>query len=94
MDNQLDPQVVNLAKAILQSESGGDYSIAGKSGEHGAYQFTKDTWNAEAPKYGINTSLQQATPEQQNAVHGVQQDVRDMRAGWSAAAKQRDVEHV
>jgi len=92
MDNQLDPQVVNLAKAIRQSESGGDYSIAGKSGEHGAYQFTKDTWNAEAPKYGINTSLQQATPEQQNAVAYNQikawkdqgKDVTQIASMWNA----------
>lgn len=68
MANQLDPSVVNLAKAIRQQESGGDFTVKGKSGEYGGYQFTPDTWNAVAPKYGINTSLDQATPEQQNAV--------------------------
>lgn len=68
MDNQLDPTVVNLAKAIRQTETGGDYSAKGKSGESGGYQFTDPTWNAEAPKYGINVPLSQATPEQQNAV--------------------------
>lgn len=64
----LDPTVVNLAKAIRQTESGGDFSATGKSGEHGAYQFTPDTWNAVAPKYGINVPIDKATPEQQNAV--------------------------
>lgn len=68
MENTLDPQVVNLAKAIRQSESGGDFKAKGKSGEHGAYQFTEDTWNGEAPKYGIKVPLKEATPEQQNAV--------------------------
>ena len=65
---QLDPQVVNLAKAIRQTESGGDFSVKGKSGEYGAYQFTPNTWNSQASKYGINTTLDKATPEQQNAV--------------------------
>lgn len=69
MDNQLDPSVVNLAKAIRQSESGGNFNApVGKAGERGAYQFTKDTWNASASKYGITTPIEQSTPEQQNAV--------------------------
>lgn len=68
MENQLDQSVVNLAKAIRQTESGGNFTAKGKSGEHGAYQFTPDTWNAQAPKYGINVPIEKATPEQQNAV--------------------------
>lgn len=68
MNNQLDPQVVNLAKAIRQTESGGNFSAQGKSGEMGGYQFTPDTWNASAPQYGITSSLKDATPEEQNAV--------------------------
>lgn len=66
--SNLDPQIVNLAKAIRQTESNGDFSAKGKSGEYGAYQFMPDTWNATAPKYGVNVPLQQATPEQQNEV--------------------------
>lgn len=66
--SQLDPTVVNLAKAIRQTETGGDFSATGKSGEYGAYQFTNDTWNKEAPKYGVTVPLSQATPGQQNAV--------------------------
>lgn len=64
----LDPQVVNLARAIRQTESGGDFNAKGASGEHGAYQFTNDTWNAQSSKFGINVPLNKATPEQQNAV--------------------------
>lgn len=66
--NELDPQAVNLAKAIRQTESGGDFKARGKSGEYGAYQFTPDTWNKTAPKYGVNVPLDQATPEHQNEV--------------------------
>lgn len=64
----LDPQVVNLAKAIRQTESGGNFQAKGKSGEYGAYQFTEPTWNNTAKKYGVNVGLNQATPEQQNEV--------------------------
>lgn len=68
MNNQLDPTVVNLAKAIRQTESGGDFAAKGKSGEYGAYQYTPDTWNADAAKYGVNAPLESATPQQQNEV--------------------------
>lgn len=68
MNKELDQDVVNLAKAIRQTESGGDFSAKGKSGEHGGYQYTPSTWDAVAPKYGIKSKLDQATPEEQNAV--------------------------
>lgn len=71
MDNQnqqLDPTVVNLAKAIRQSESGGDFSAKGASGEQGGYQFTQPTWDTYSKEFGINVPLNNATPEQQNAV--------------------------
>lgn len=64
----LDPTLVNLAKAIRQTESGGDFNAKGKSGESGAYQFTDPTWNAEASQFGVNVPLEQATPEEQNEV--------------------------
>jgi len=64
----LDPQVVNLAKAIRQTESGGNYSATSKDGSYGAYQFLQSTWNNTAQKYGISASWKDATPEQQNAV--------------------------
>ncbi len=68
MNPQLDPTIVNLAKAIRQTESGGDFAAKGKSGEHGAYQYTPTTWQTDAAKYGVNAPLEQATPQQQNEV--------------------------
>jgi hypothetical protein len=68
MNNQLDPQAVNLAKAIRQTESQGNFQAKGKSGEYGAYQYLPETWNSRATKYGVNVPLEQATPEQQNEV--------------------------
>jgi hypothetical protein len=65
----LDPQVVNLAKAIRQVESGGNYQAKGGSGEHGAYQWMPSTWASDSQKYlGQNIPLEQSTPEQQNEV--------------------------
>lgn len=65
----LDPEIVNLTKAIRQTESGGNYTANGASGEHGAYQFTAPTWAALSQKYlGTNIPLKSATPEQQNEV--------------------------
>lgn len=67
----LDPQIVNLAKAIRQTETGGaasPFTAIGKSGEYGAYQFMPSTWDATAPKFGVNVPLSQATPDQQNQV--------------------------
>lgn len=66
--NQLDTDAVNLAKAIRQTESGGNFTAKGKSGEYGAYQFTEPTWNNYASKHGVNVRLTDATPEQQNEV--------------------------
>lgn len=64
----LDPQSVNLAKSIRQTESGGNFQAKGKSGEYGAYQWEPNTWTAESSSAGINVPLDQATPEQQNEV--------------------------
>ena len=66
--SSLDPQVVNLAKAIRQSESGGNFTAPGKSGEYGAYQYTPATWAKDSASAGVNVPLKQATPEQQNEV--------------------------
>lgn len=66
--SSLDPGAVNLAKAIRQVESKGNFTAKGKSGEHGAYQFMPDTWKAYSAEAGINVPLEQATPEQQNEV--------------------------
>ena len=66
----LDQGVVNLAKAIRSTETtlDGNFTAPGASGEYGAYQFMPSTWQGLAPKYGVNTPLQQSTPQEQNAV--------------------------
>lgn len=64
----LDPKIVNLAQAIRQTESQGNFAAKGASGEYGAYQFMPDTWNGNAPRFGVNVPLDQATPAQQNEV--------------------------
>jgi hypothetical protein len=67
MPNELDNDVVNLAKAIRQKESGGRFDARGASGEAGAYQFTKPTWQKSAQKY-IGNANAPLTPENQNKV--------------------------
>lgn len=66
--SQLDPQAVMLAKAIRQTESGGNFSAKGKSGEFGAYQYTAPTWSKDAAAAGVSTPLDEATKEDQNKV--------------------------
>lgn len=63
---QLDPQAVMLAKAIRQSESGGKFDAQGKSGEYGAYQYTKPTWDKLKSKYGLQSEFGAMSPEDQN----------------------------
>jgi len=67
----MDEQAVNLAKAIRQHESGGDFAIKGKSAEYGAYQWTPGTWEQHSkeilgtvPKF----ASEKMTPAVQNAV--------------------------
>ena len=65
----LDPQVKALTKAIRESEGyKGDPHIKGASGEWGAYQFTKDTWDAYAREAGVSSPWGQASLEDQNKV--------------------------
>lgn len=66
--NALDPQAVNLAKAIRQTESGGNPTAKGKSGEYGAYQYTPATWATDSANAGVNVPLEKSTLEQQNEV--------------------------
>lgn len=65
--NQLDRDVITLAKAIRQTESGGDFNAVGQSGERGGYQFTKPTWQGWAQKH-LGDANAQLTPENQNKV--------------------------
>lgn len=72
MQEQLDPTIVNMARAIKSVETQGQsdpYTARGKSGEYGAYQYTAPTWSADSKKYlGQDVPLEQATIEQQNRV--------------------------
>lgn len=65
---QLDPTLVNLAKALRDNEGGLDPTKRGKSGEYGMYQFMPDTWKSKAAAAGVNVPLEQSTKEQQNEV--------------------------
>lgn len=85
---QINPVAINAAKAIRQQESGGNYSLPGKSGEYGAYQFTEPTWNSYAGQYGINVPLKQATREQQNEV--VTRKIND----WISSGKAKNIGEI
>jgi hypothetical protein len=75
----LDPDVVNLAKAIRQAE-GGNYQAKGKSGEYGAYQWMPGTWAADSAQYlGQAVPFGTATPAEQNEV------AYKKLAAWKAA---------
>lgn len=67
MNSQMDPQAINLAKAIRQTESGGDFNAKGASGESGAYQWMPDTWKAHAGTVLGNPNAEMS-PSNQNAV--------------------------
>lgn len=64
---QMDNDVINLAKAIRQTESGGNFNAKGASGESGAYQWMPNTWKAHA-KQALGDENAQMTPSNQNAV--------------------------
>lgn len=52
---ELDAGVVNLAKAIRQRESGGDYNAVGDAGtSKGAYQWQPGNFQAGATQYGLD----------------------------------------
>jgi len=63
----MDNDVINLAKAIRQTESGGDFNAKGGSGESGAYQWMPGTWKAHA-KQALGNENAEMSPSNQNAV--------------------------
>jgi hypothetical protein len=65
---ELDQDVVNLAKALRKVESGENFTARGKSGEFGAYQYMPATWAAHAREAGVSTPLEQASRADQNKV--------------------------
>ena len=49
MENEIDNDALNLAKAIRQKESGGNFNAIGDNGtSKGAYQWQPGTWKAHA----------------------------------------------
>lgn len=82
---QLDPQIVDLAKSIRTVESNGNFKASGKSGESGAYQWMPSNWaNASKTYLGANVPIAQATPQQQNEVAYKQlQQVKKEHPDWN-----------
>lgn len=79
----MDMGAVNLAQAIRQTESSGNFSAKGSSGEFGAYQWTPDTWKSQAQQI-LGDSSAPMTPQNQNAVaYGVIKTWKD--SGLNAA---------
>lgn len=64
---QNDPDVVNMAKAIIQHESGGNFNAKGASGESGVAQWLPATWSAQA-KSVLGDTNAPMTPNNQKAV--------------------------
>ena len=67
-NEQLDQDVVRLAKAMRKVESGDDFNRKGGSGEWGGYQWMPNTWNDHAKRAGVQAEFGKATPQQQNEV--------------------------
>lgn len=64
----MDQDVINLAKAIRQKESGGRFDAVGDNGSsYGAYQWQQSTWKQHAKDILGDENAQQ-TPSNQNAV--------------------------
>lgn len=94
----LDPQAVALAQAIRQTESNGNFTAQGKSGEYGAYQWEPGTWATQSAAAGVNVPLEDATPAQQNQVAYTQikqwkdagYNVGQIASMWNAGAGDPD----
>ena len=64
----MDQDVINLAKAIRQKESGGNFNAVGDAGtSKGGYQWQAGTWKEHSKKI-LGTDNAEMTPENQNAV--------------------------
>jgi len=78
MNNEIDQDAVNLARAIRQKESGGNFNAIGDSGtSRGAYQWQPGTWKTHA-KQVLGNDMAPMTKENQNAVaYGVIKSLKD-----------------
>jgi hypothetical protein len=78
--NQLDPQALNLAKAIRRAETGGSadpYNTKGASGEFGAYQFMPDTWKQWSGKYLGNPNSDFSIENQNKVAYSRIKELKD-----------------
>ncbi len=78
--NQLDPQALNLAKAIRRAETGGHadpYNARGASGETGAYQFMPDTWKQWAGQYLQNSNADYSVENQNRVAYSRIKELKD-----------------
>lgn len=79
-NNQLDPQALNLAKAIRRAETGGHadpYNARGASGETGAYQFMPDTWKQWAGQYLQNPNADYSVENQNRVAYSKIKELKD-----------------
>jgi len=79
-NNQLDPQALNLAKAIRRAETGGHadpYNAKGASGETGAYQFMPDTWKQWAGQYLQNSNADYSVENQNKVAYSKVKELKD-----------------
>jgi len=78
--NQLDPQALNLAKAIRRKETGGHadpYNARGASGETGAYQFMPETWKQWAGQYLQNPNAEYSIENQNRVAYSRIKELKD-----------------
>lgn len=77
---QLDPQALNLAKAIRKAETGTStdpYNQKGASGESGAYQFMPDTWKQWAGNYLGNSNADMSIENQNKVAYSHIKELKD-----------------
>lgn len=84
-----------IRQAIRQTESGGDYTVKGASGEKGAYQFMPSTWNQFSNEYNQGKGALEQTPENEEAVveHKINQWIDEGLSPQEIAAKWNSGSH-
>lgn len=86
----LNPLAVNLAKAIRQHESGGDYNAVGdldRGVSKGAYQFNKDNFATWAKEYKLDPNDFSAVNQDKVAYHRINDDLQKGLSPSEVAAK-------
>lgn len=74
----MDQDVINLAKAIRQKESGGNFDAVGDNGtSKGAYQWQSGTWKDHAKQILGDSNAQMTRDNQQAVAYGVMKTWKD-----------------